>query len=184
MPQSQQRISYHPCVRGRVRIRDNLWWHQATNSGDCCWQHCHCRHFAAILHHITFVHVFQIYFYLYSTFNSRKFRCALPTGHWPSPSVTKVSASVWQVEVTLQLIQQDQKVNHIDPTKACYWLFDSFGANITKNVQWSQVDAGWGGQLVASPKCHWIISYSGLIVRQQTVELSSHAVQRYRKYRI
>ena len=29
-----------------------------------------------------------------------------------------------------------------------------FRANITKNVQWSQVDAGWGGQLVASPKCH------------------------------
>ena len=30
----------------------------------------------------------------------------------------------------------------------CFW------ANITKNVQWSQVDAGWGGQLLASPKCH------------------------------
>ena len=27
-------------------------------------------------------------------------------------------------------------------------------ANITQNVQWSQVDAGWGGQLVATPKCH------------------------------
>ena len=65
------------------------------------------------------------------------------------------------------------------------WILQVFEGRISqKNVQWSQVDAGWGGQLVASPKCHWIISYSGLIVRQQTVELSSHAVQRYRKYRI
>ena len=70
-------------------------------------------------------------------------------------------------------------------TRYIYWQRGGrYRANITKNVQWSQVDAGWGGQLVASPKYHWIISYSGLIVRQQTVELSSHAVQRYRKYRI
>ena len=90
---------------GRVCIRDNLWWHQATNRGDCCWQHCHCSHFAGILHNIiTFVLIFFISFSIYTakicTFKSYIVHC-------PSPSVTKVSTSVWQVEVTLQLIKQD-----------------------------------------------------------------------------
>ena len=35
-----------------------------------------------------------------------------------------------------------------------YFAKITMRANITKNVQWSQVDAGWGGQLLASPKCH------------------------------
>ena len=129
MPQSQQRISYHPCVRGRVRIRDNLWWHQATNSGDCCQMLATlplsplCRHPSS--HHICACFPNLFLFILYVQLP----KVPLCTAHWPSPSVTKVSASVWQVEVTLQLIQQDQKVNHIDPTKACYWLFAIFAIN-------------------------------------------------------
>ena len=56
--------------------------------------------------------------------------------------------------------------------------------NLAKNVQVSPPQPGLERQQAATPKCHWIISYIGLIVRTSIVDLRADTGQIYRNWNV
>ena len=55
---------------------------------------------------------------------------------------------------------------------------------LAKNVQVSPPEPGLKRQQAATPKCHWIISYIGLIVRTSIVDLRADTGQIYRNWNV
>ena len=55
---------------------------------------------------------------------------------------------------------------------------------LAKDVQVSPPEPGWERQQAATPKCHWIISYIGLIVRTPIVDLRADTGQIYRNWNV
>ena len=62
--------------------------------------------------------------------------------------------------------------------------FDCYRDNLAKNVQVSPPEPGWERQQAATPKCHWIISFIGLIVRIPIVDLRADTGQIYRNWNV
>ena len=72
--------------------------------------------------------------------------------------------------------------NRIIQELLCKTLAGYYRDNLAKNVQVSPPEPGWERQQAATLKCHWKISFIGLIVRTPIVDLIADTGQIYRNW--